>query len=320
MIIVDDGSTDGSYELTGNYIAGKDKIKLYRRSDFSDTKGGSVCRNIGLNIATGEFIIFLDADDLLLKHCLEHRILLAQSNFSNQLFIFHHAFFYSDPERHFQQRLHHQIHKIGFYLSRNKELFFLKRFLKYDLPWTISNALWEKTALLRIKGFDESLQRLQDPDLYTHALLNDIKVTSFQYRTAYDVLIRKVIDMPHVDNGDRTIKFRIYIDSIEKYVSKVSKQLEYLAKSQLKPYLNGYFFSAQANINYALINTSGDEKVLLKEKRKEIAVLQKKLIANNCRNHLYSSFLFLHRIFVTSKIARRLKLPAATYKLYMYVI
>lgn len=62
-IVVDDGSSDNTAELAKRYA---DKvIRLDKR------KGVSYARNIGANIAKGEFLVFLDADTLMCdKKCI----------------------------------------------------------------------------------------------------------------------------------------------------------------------------------------------------------------------------------------------------------
>ena len=67
LIVVNDGSTDGTYNLL-NYIAEKD-----HRVRVIHTENTGVCRarNIGLDAAAGDYITFLDADDLLMSDALE---------------------------------------------------------------------------------------------------------------------------------------------------------------------------------------------------------------------------------------------------------
>jgi Glycosyl transferase family 2 len=63
VIVVDDGSTDGTAEVLGEY---GDKI----RHCYQENRGPSVARNQGLRLAQGEFVAFLDADDYWLPDFL----------------------------------------------------------------------------------------------------------------------------------------------------------------------------------------------------------------------------------------------------------
>ncbi len=67
VIVVDDGSTDSSVELLGNY---GDKIRLIAQ------KNAGVCaaRNNGVAASTGELIAFLDADDVWMPEKLEKQV------------------------------------------------------------------------------------------------------------------------------------------------------------------------------------------------------------------------------------------------------
>jgi glycosyltransferase involved in cell wall biosynthesis len=57
LIVVDDGSTDGTAALAESY---GDKLRLVRQSNM----GQPLARNTGLSLARGEFVAFMDADDL----------------------------------------------------------------------------------------------------------------------------------------------------------------------------------------------------------------------------------------------------------------
>ncbi|NMH25329.1 glycosyltransferase family 2 protein [Flavobacterium solisilvae] len=72
-IIVDDGSTDNTDEVVGEYVK-KDSRFQYHKRDFNKRKGASSCRNIGLELANGEYIQFLDSDDLMDDNKIEVQI------------------------------------------------------------------------------------------------------------------------------------------------------------------------------------------------------------------------------------------------------
>lgn len=73
-IIVDDGSSDDSLLVINSFVEKDVRFRLInRRSDRN--KGASTCRNIGIENSKGEFIQFLDSDDLMSENKLEQQIL-----------------------------------------------------------------------------------------------------------------------------------------------------------------------------------------------------------------------------------------------------
>ncbi|MBR6757368.1 MAG: glycosyltransferase family 2 protein [Bacteroidaceae bacterium] len=67
VIIVDDGSTDNSAKICNKYAEQDHRIILIKKSNG----GVSAARNIAISQASGEWITFLDADDMLFPDCLE---------------------------------------------------------------------------------------------------------------------------------------------------------------------------------------------------------------------------------------------------------
>lgn len=61
LIVVDDGSTDSSSILLDELAAGDDRIRVERTAGV----GAAAARNIGLAAATGDYIAFLDDDNLM---------------------------------------------------------------------------------------------------------------------------------------------------------------------------------------------------------------------------------------------------------------
>lgn len=59
IIIIDDGSTDGSSQICDEYAKKDNRIRVIHQ----ENKGVSAARNKGLDVSIGEYIAFLDPDD-----------------------------------------------------------------------------------------------------------------------------------------------------------------------------------------------------------------------------------------------------------------
>jgi glycosyltransferase involved in cell wall biosynthesis len=61
LILIDDGSTDGSSSLCDEFAKKDDRVSVVHK----ENGGVSTARNVGLEIATGEYLTFVDPDDFL---------------------------------------------------------------------------------------------------------------------------------------------------------------------------------------------------------------------------------------------------------------
>lgn len=59
IIIIDDGSTDGSGKICDEYAEKDNRIRVFHQKNI----GVSAARNAGLDLAAGDFLAFLDSDD-----------------------------------------------------------------------------------------------------------------------------------------------------------------------------------------------------------------------------------------------------------------
>ena len=78
-IIVDDGSTDNTADVILEYTNRDKRFKYHLRPETLN-KGASPCRNYGLKQANGDFIQFLDSDDLLNKNKFLEQLKLIENS------------------------------------------------------------------------------------------------------------------------------------------------------------------------------------------------------------------------------------------------
>ena len=80
LIIINDGSTDDSFNICKRYSENNNRIKLINKNN----SGVADARNKGLENSKGDYIIFLDSDDYLENECLDK----LNRNISNEMDIY----------------------------------------------------------------------------------------------------------------------------------------------------------------------------------------------------------------------------------------
>lgn len=70
IIIVDDGSTDHSTQILNKTLASYDKDVTFIQLETNT--GHAHARNIALDLAKGQYVMFLDADDQLASYAIEY--------------------------------------------------------------------------------------------------------------------------------------------------------------------------------------------------------------------------------------------------------
>lgn len=148
VIVINDGSTDGTLEIVSKIPDRRIKVLSHPNA------GAQKSRNRGIECALGEYLAFLDADDLWTRDKLECQLKALQANPEAAV-----AYSWTDFINESGERLGRGQH---FQFSNNV----YERLLLGDFIGSGSNPLVRKEAVLNVGNFDESLVGGQDWEMW----------------------------------------------------------------------------------------------------------------------------------------------------------
>lgn len=161
-IIIDDGSSDGTKEFLESYIRTDSRFKYYRRT-LQFSKGLPGCRNLGLKIATGSFIVFFDDDDIAHPDCLCWSIKEIEKHNVDYCRFGRRAFF-GNFEKDFDRRENYSV-------IEHKPLQ-VEGMITGNVPFNSCQVLW-RAEVFKDERFNEKLLFAEEWELYSRLLLKD---------------------------------------------------------------------------------------------------------------------------------------------------
>jgi len=161
-IIVDDRSTEEDLRRISE-IASEDR-RMRVVAGAKRRPGASSARNAGLLLSAGEYVVFLDADDVLLPDCLSRRVQVMDESPDIDFAAFGSRMFFHRPGDS-------NLLWNGFDEGDD-----ITRFLKIDAPWPTHGAIWRKSSLRRAGLlWDEAARSWQDWEFHIRALVAGLR-------------------------------------------------------------------------------------------------------------------------------------------------
>lgn len=149
LIIVDDGSTDGTTDFVKPFLS--DRVQYI----YQENAGRSCARNTAINIAKGEYIAFLDSDDLYLPEKLELQVKYLDENPGVGM-IYTSAYCIDADGRSID--FTYEANKSG---NIYKEVAFFK-----PVTITLPTVMVRRQVLHVVGKFDEAMSRFEDTDMW----------------------------------------------------------------------------------------------------------------------------------------------------------
>lgn len=245
IIIVDDGSKDNTRSIIANYIQNyPQKIKYF----YQENQGAGSARNKGIKESKGEYIVFLDADDLILFKSLRIKKDFLDRNPSV-------GFVYSDYFRDnqtvtwlkiikFNDRLQDFFHKEGSDLISNDD-FFVKNLEFFSI--LMGTLMIRRTTIDTIGPFRVDLLNAQDVELIIRA--------TGKYKVGY---IDKPLYCYRTSLSQNTKNIDRYFIYLIKVFEEVEAQnINYKVNKIVKKLLSNFYFEyGYSNKQRLLIDNS----------------------------------------------------------------
>lgn len=173
LIIVDDGSVDNTKEIALAYTDKDNRVKYVYQANGRQGKA----RNNGIRNSTGEYVAFLDADDLWHPEKLEKQISCIRETNADAVF----SDFYF-----FQGSIHSDLESVPIvtgYLSKENRS---ESFFNFN-PIPILTVLARKSSICKVGGFSEctAIQNAEDYHLWLKMMLTGCVFYGMQDNLAY---------------------------------------------------------------------------------------------------------------------------------------
>lgn len=246
IILIDDGSTDGSYDIALEYAKKDERIIIEKQKN----SGVSHARNRGIKISKGDFLSFIDSDDYLELDTYEYLIKLLNEK-KVDIVNYEHYITYPNYE------IKHQ-------LEENNYGLFNREAGQYQLLYNVQfacNKLFPRKAIEGI-FFDETIFRGEDT-LFSKMVFDKVEKIWFDKRPLYHYV--------QTENSAVRGKFR----KSQLTILKLYEICIPFYKAKYPKLLNGFFAYMAGQLISIFYDMWSDKEDLKKEKNNLIEIYKK---------------------------------------------
>lgn len=216
LLLVDDGSTDGSTRIAKKYSELWPNKIIYLEHANHINKGASASRNVGLLKSQGELIVFLDGDDVFLPTMLQQQLELLQKQQTTM--VCEATEYWNDWDG---LGTNNVIVPVGTGQNRSydpPELLFNLYPLGTGAAPCICGILVYRDALLRHGGFEESFKGMYDDQtLLVKLYLHESVYISSAYHNRYRQRAGSLVHASHHNGNYQQERFN-FLTWFERYV------------------------------------------------------------------------------------------------------
>ncbi|WP_049945250.1 glycosyltransferase family 2 protein [Butyrivibrio sp. AC2005] len=137
VLLINDGSTDGTDIICDNYANNDKRVRVFHRNN----SGVANVRNFGLDVAKGSFILFVDSDDWIEIECVE-KLVRSAIETESDIVCFGYYMAYEDGKKEVGEQYKAAV------LGKEEALIRLNDYKLNDYPW---GKLYKKNVFIDVK-------------------------------------------------------------------------------------------------------------------------------------------------------------------------
>ncbi len=236
LILVDDCSTDGSARIIDEYRTQDDRIRIIR---LDENSGQGYARNVGIDSAMGEYLSFIDSDDIIAPDFFEllyKRAVESGAEIVKGLgCVVHKDSSIKDTDKHTFKEVNHAIRQylIGksprpfcFYAEHWSAIYKRDFLNEHGIRYGLSRLSQDTTFLLKVAAYMENIE-LVDEAVYYYIQRGDSIIHSYGTKRFYALLLALEERIDFVNTG--AAKPSVFLSLIRQTMNNLLAHQAYLS-------------------------------------------------------------------------------------------
>lgn len=264
IIVVDDGSTDNTYDLINKKYIGNNKIKIFHQAN----KGANAARQFGLKKSNSEYVIFIDGDDWIGENLVKDSLEIVKNKYD---IIYYNYYIAYDDYFKIQEE---------FKLEKSMNGY---EYLSNIMEQKISHNLWNKIlkrSFLEKSKFDAIIGLTMGDDLVANICLGINKPTVYYMNKCYYYYYQREKSVTKVINF-KMLEIVNCLNYIENILSKNNLSIKYKEQIDYLWFKHCYFIRIVCLWKY---NTEIQKNLYMNWKNKNIDINKNKYCNEYLKN------------------------------------
>jgi glycosyltransferase involved in cell wall biosynthesis len=270
LIIVDDGSTDDTEMRVKEF--NNPRIRYI----FQENHGRSYARNTAIKMSTGEYLTFLDDDDLYLANKIELQVEFMKNNSQCDVVYSEALCFITDKDKTFMK-----------YSAKFEGNIYSKIALYIPHPICLPTIMLRRNVVIEIGLFDENLNRFEDVDLWRRISKKypyfAIQQPLCLLRTHQENTIEK-LNLKNLSNQVTTYVKKVLNEDLDFYGDKLTGLCADLMKHYARAIMNqktGFLIGAHLYLQALLLLQSSSFLSHFRSRKTQNSIYRENSLRNN---------------------------------------